>query len=149
MMAMPMVMIMASTVVGMLGVMRCLRNLMRTLVVDCLRLLYVGYLARTRRCLRNLIGPLVVDCLCLLYLDYFVLTRFRVWLRTRHVGLLAGDDALRKNRGRRKRDCYCQSGSQNFLHARRPKAARNRFQRLDNTRRLRLVMREMLEQSAK
>lgn len=89
-MAMPMVM-MARAVVGMLGVMRCLRDLIEMLVVDCPCLL-------TRPCLRNLLGMLAVECLCLLYfddLDYLVLTRFSVWLGTRHVGLLTSDSALR------------------------------------------------------
>src|SRR5689334_12631486 len=106
MMALPMVL---RAVVGMLGVMRCLRHLIGTLVVDCLCRLYLylgylGYLVLTRTCLRELIGMLVVDCLCLLYLDDLVLTRFSVWPRTRHVGLLAGDNALRNSRGRRKRN---------------------------------------------
>src|SRR5262245_61952019 len=94
-MAMPMLMMMARSVGGMFGVMRCLRNL-------------IGMLA------------LVADCLCLLYLHYLVPARFSVWLRTRHVGLLAGDTALRDRRARRKRNCYCQSGSQNFLHGLSP-----------------------------
>ena len=76
--AMPMVMMTKAVVRGRLGVMRCLRNLMRTLVVDCLCLLCLGYLARTRRCLRKLMGMRVVDCLRLLYLDYFVLARSRL-----------------------------------------------------------------------
>src|SRR5215468_10289204 len=95
------------------------------LVVDCLCLLYVDYLddlVLTRRCLRNLIGmpALVVDCLCLLDLDYLVLTRFSFWLRTGDVGLLADDTALRKSRGRCKRNCHDQRGSQNFLHGLSP-----------------------------
>src|SRR4029077_4558353 len=128
MMALPMVL---RVVVGMLGVMRCLRHLIGMLAVDCLCVLYLddlvltrrclrdligmvvvdrlcrlylgclGYLVLTRRCLRHLIGMLAVDCLGLLYLDDLVLTRFSVWLRTRHVGLLAGDNALRNSRGRR------------------------------------------------
>src|SRR4030095_2493470 len=112
---MTIVMMMARAVVGMLGVMRCLRNLIGMLMVGCLCLLYLDYLVLTRLCLRNLIGMLVVDCFCLLSLDYLVLTRFSVGLRTRHVGLLAGDNALRDSRGRRKRNCYCPSGSQNCL----------------------------------
>ena len=58
---MPIVMMMARAVVGMLGVVRCLRNL---------------------------IGMLVVDRFCLLYLDCLVLTRSSVWLGTRHVGIV-------------------------------------------------------------
>src|SRR5262245_48008043 len=120
-MAMPMVTIMVTTVIGMLGVMRYLRNLIGMLAVDCLCFLYVDYfdyLVLTWRCLRDLMRmlALVVGCLCLLYIDCLVLTRFSVWPRTRHIGLLAGDTALRNRRGRRKRNCYCQGGSQNFLH---------------------------------
>src|SRR5262245_38904194 len=77
--AMPMV-IVARAVVGMLGVMRSLRNFSGMLVLACLGLLYLHYLVFTRRCLRNLIGTLVLACLCLLYLEHLVLTRFSVWL---------------------------------------------------------------------
>src|SRR5258705_816939 len=72
MMVLPMVL---RAVVGMLGVMRCLRHLIGMLVADCLCLLYLDYPVLTRRCLRNLIGMVVVDCLCRLYLGYLVPTR--------------------------------------------------------------------------
>src|SRR5262245_16112040 len=112
-MAMPMVIVMTRAVVGMLGVMRCLRNLIGIPVVD-------GPCLFTSRCLRNLMGMLVVACLCLFNFDYIVLATFSAWLRTRHVGLLAGDTTLRTSRDRRKRNCYCQSGSQNLVHGLSP-----------------------------
>ena len=116
--AVPMVMMMARAVVGMHGVMRRLRNLIGMLVVDRLCPFYLDYFGLTSRCLRNLMGmlALVVGRFCPFYLDYLVLTRFSVWLRTGYVGLLPGDNALRNSRCRRKRNCYCQSGSQNIFH---------------------------------
>src|SRR5689334_4961943 len=97
MMAAPLLLMMARAVKRMLGVTRCLRNFMGTFVVDRLGLLDLNYL------------------------DHLVLIGFSVWLRTRDVGLLAGDTALRMSRGRRNCNCHCQSGSQNLVHGLSPR----------------------------
>jgi len=96
--AMPMMM--AKAIVGMPSVMRCLRNLIGRFVVDRLGLLCLDDLVCTRRCLRKLIGTFVVACLgllCLDYLDYLVLFRCSVWLTTRHIRFLPGDNAFRNS----------------------------------------------------
>ena len=97
--AIPLMMV-ARAIVGMLGVIGRLRDFIGMLVATRFGPLYLHDLVVTGLSLRNLVGTLVMASLGLLYLGGLVLgglvlARFGVWLRTRHVGFLPDDGALR------------------------------------------------------